>query len=247
MQVAAPLDEPCSLRAILYDLFGTLVPTGGRDARIRNLEEMANVLKVRTDTFAERWLGSSDSRDQGAMGSLEETIRILATESGGRPTRTEVRRAVELKLDFTRRLLASCELTLPSLGALRNAGFRLAVVSNTAEDTVRLWSVTPLASRFEVAVFSCVEGLRKPDPRIYRISLSKLGLDPADCAFVGDGGDHELSGAKSVGLHTFLYRYPCEGEGFAFRPGADDRWSGPRVNNLLELLRFCPLVTREWR
>jgi FMN phosphatase YigB (HAD superfamily) len=39
---------------------------------------------------------------------------------------------------------------------------------------------------FDVSVFSAEEGTRKPDPEIYRLALSRLGVAPAEAIFVDD-------------------------------------------------------------
>ena len=53
----------------------------------------------------------------------------------------------------------------------------------------------------------------KPDPEIYLLSLSRLGVTPSDALFVGDGGSRELEGAKAVGMKTvcteYLVRHPA--------------------------------------
>ena len=47
-------------------------------------------------------------------------------------------------------------------------------------------------------------GVLKPDPLIYRAALDALGLIPGEAAYVGDGGDGELRGARRLGLRTVL-------------------------------------------
>lgn len=47
-------------------------------------------------------------------------------------------------------------------------------------------------------------GVLKPDPLIYRAALDALGVAPGEAAFVGDGRDHELLGARRLGLRAVL-------------------------------------------
>jgi hypothetical protein len=62
---------------------------------------------------------------------------------------------------------------------------------------------------FDVVIESAVVGLRKPDPRIYELVLSKLGVDAADAVFLDDlginlkparrdGHDHHQGGRSST-------------------------------------------------
>lgn len=52
---------------------------------------------------------------------------------------------------------------------------------------------------FEVVVDSSEVGMRKPDPRIYRLTCERLGVAPARTAFVDDIEDNVV-GARNVGL-----------------------------------------------
>jgi putative hydrolase of the HAD superfamily len=221
--------------AIIFDLFGTLIPTGSQSSRKANLEDMARVLGVDPEAFSRRWFESFDGRARGRTGDVVETIRGFVTEMGANPSSESVERAVDLRLRYVRTLFDAGQSSLPALDTLRARGFRLALVSDTSEDTVRLWPSTELATRFEIAVFSCVEGVRKPDRRIFRAVLERLRLEPSACAFVGDGGSSELSGAGAAGLTAFQYCFP-EDRGGAYRVDAEVGWRGPRLTEILDLL-----------
>ena len=54
---------------------------------------------------------------------------------------------------------------------------------------------------FDVVVESAVEGMRKPDPRIYELALERLGVDPADAVFLDDIGAN-LKPARAMGMTT---------------------------------------------
>jgi putative hydrolase of the HAD superfamily len=225
---------------LLLDLFGTLIPTGDQVARAQNLEEMARALGTDADVFTQRWTESFDARAKGKLGSLEETIERLASDNGVRPDPAAVARALAVRMRFSRRLLAAIAPTiLAALDAFRAVGVRLALVSDASEETVRLWPETALASRFDATVFSCLEGIRKPDPRVYGRALERIGLPAARCGYVGDGGSHELTGAEAVGLETYCYRFPGESEATAFRVEEDTEWRGTRLRDLRELLPLC--------
>jgi putative hydrolase of the HAD superfamily len=221
---------------VLLDLFGTLIPAGPRGRRAPHLYAMARVLEADPDLFEEQWVKSFGDRVTGRLGDLGETIRHIARLQGVAPSSERVHQAAEIRLDFTRSLLESCAPVLPALDALRSAGFRLAVVSDTSEEPPRLWPSTALGRRIETTVFSCQEGFCKPDPRIYRLALERLGLPAARCVFVGDGGSRELSGAESVGIPAFLYRFPEETAGPDARYDPDRAWRGTVLRDLRELI-----------
>ena len=69
----------------------------------------------------------------------------------------------------------------------------------------------PLLSRhfdfinvFDVSVFSCEVGMRKPDPNIFRVILEKMGVGAENAIFIDDMPSN-VEGAKSAGLHAIRY------------------------------------------
>ncbi len=94
--------------------------------------------------------------------------------------------------------------SVAAVRALRDAGLRLALVSNASSAEVAAWEDSPLADLFDAAVFSCYCGSRKPEPGIYSAALAALELDAAECLFVGDGGSDEHRGARALGFTTVL-------------------------------------------
>lgn len=52
---------------------------------------------------------------------------------------------------------------------------------------------------FDAVVISGEVGLRKPDPEIFHLTVSKLGLDPPECVFVDDFQSN-IAGAEAVGM-----------------------------------------------
>ena len=54
---------------------------------------------------------------------------------------------------------------------------------------------------FDSVCMSCELGVKKPDVRIFNICMEKLGVEPEECIYVGDGGSYELETARSIGMH----------------------------------------------
>jgi putative hydrolase of the HAD superfamily len=197
---------------------------------------MARTLQVDPVVFERDWAECFGPRVSGELGSLEETIRRVAERQGMEPSSDRVEQALQIRLSFTRRHLEACGPVLPELDALRDAGVRLAVVSDASEEAPRLWPSTALGRRFEATVFSCEEGFCKPDPRMYHLALERLGLPAERCAFVGDGGSNELTGATAVGLAAFLYRFPGDRGNPDSRYLPDTEWKGQPLSSLRDLL-----------
>ena len=48
---------------------------------------------------------------------------------------------------------------------------------------------------------SCELGVKKPDTAIFEKCMKDLGLEAAECLYIGDGGSLELETAQAVGMH----------------------------------------------
>ncbi len=70
-----------------------------------------------------------------------------------------------------------------------------------ARDSVRAGAVQAVMDLFDLVVESSVEGIRKPDPRIYQITCERLGVDPARAVFLDDLGIN-LKPAAALGMQT---------------------------------------------
>ncbi|GAA4201322.1 HAD family hydrolase [Actinocatenispora rupis] len=217
-------------RAILFDLFGTLVPGDTNAERDETSRRIAAVLGVDPTRFAAEVRASRRDRFTGHLGDIPETVRTLAERVGGNPTPAAVDSAVRQRLALTRRQLVPGPGVLDALDRLRGDGWRLALVTNCSAETAQLWRETEFVTRFELAVFSSTLGHAKPDPRAYLAAVVALNLPPASCAFVGDGASGELPGAVALGLPTVLAATPLAD------PDVDTAdWAGPRITSLSEL------------
>ncbi len=57
---------------------------------------------------------------------------------------------------------------------------------------------------FDDLVFSTDVGLRKPNPKIFKIALSNLDVEPSDAAFVGNSLQADIKGALGIGMLAIL-------------------------------------------
>ena len=58
---------------------------------------------------------------------------------------------------------------------------------------------------FDVTIFSAEVGLVKPDARIYRLTLEKLGVEPEEAVFVDDFIEN-VEGAQAVGMKAIHFK-----------------------------------------
>ena len=101
--------------------------------------------------------------------------------------------------------------SLAAIGALREGGTRVALVSNCSFDTPPLIERLELAREFDAIILSFEVGILKPDPGIYEAALSSLGDIPPEEALFVDDQPAFCDGATAVGLDTRLIRRSSSG------------------------------------
>jgi putative hydrolase of the HAD superfamily len=195
-------------RAILFDLFFTLIDPL-KDEFFRESEYA--VLNVERSVF-EGW--NEVDYDMRASGKIRGPYNVFRHIVRGQTIdEALLLRAADARLERIRRALWGVEeQKLALLTKVRELGFRICLVSNADDMDKHHWLHSPLRACFDQAIFSCDAGLLKPDPRIYRLALDRLGLEPetpaakhsAQCFYVGDGGHQELRGAEEAGMTTVL-------------------------------------------
>lgn len=94
--------------------------------------------------------------------------------------------------------------TIGALERLRRGGYRLAVVSNSDGRAEEGLEAAGLRGFFECVIDSQLVGFEKPDPRIFRAALDRLGLVPAEALYVGDIYEVDVVGARRAGMEVVL-------------------------------------------
>src|SRR5207302_1315443 len=85
------------------------------------------------------------------------------------------------------------------------AGYRTALVTNNVAEFGDGWrQLIPVDELFELVVDSSQVGVRKPDPRIFRLALEQLdGVRPEQAVFLDDF-EANVAGARQVGMHGIV-------------------------------------------
>lgn len=222
------------IRAVVFDLFGTLVHEFPRSDWDAWLDVSAAAMEADPEAFRRAWEATAVERQTGRLGDIEENLRTVAARAGAWPSDAQLAEALEARAGLYRKWFVPRPGAEEVLAELRDRGMPTALLSMCAPDTPSLWRTSPLAGAVDVEVFSCEVGFRKPDAEIYLLACDRVGVEPSSCLYVGDGSYRELTGASSVGMRAVLIRDPAESDTVVLRPDADD-WAGERVQHLTEV------------
>jgi putative hydrolase of the HAD superfamily len=217
-----------AIRAVVFDLFGTLIDDSPPADYGRFLAETAEKLGADPELFADAWNRNDVAR---YTSPVEECFGALCAELGI-TDRARIDAALGLRVERLRALLVPRPDAVSTLHELRARGFRLGMISNATSELSGLWAQTAFAPLFDAVLFSADERMMKPDRRLYERMAGLLGVETEECLFVGDGAYRELQGAAEAGMTPVLIRAPHD----EWEHEGTIGWDGRRVSALSDVL-----------
>jgi epoxide hydrolase-like predicted phosphatase len=89
---------------------------------------------------------------------------------------------------------------------LKGSGYRMAMLTNNVREWEPLWrSMLPVDEIFETVVDSGFVGCRKPESKIYAMTLERIGIAPEACLFIDDV-EVNCEGAQRAGINAVHFR-----------------------------------------
>jgi beta-phosphoglucomutase len=190
----------CKIDAILFDMDGVLI-----DAREWHYEALNLAL-------APFGLGIDRDAHLATYDGLPTRIKLdMLTKSRGLPRNLHAfvnRMKQKHTVDMVGQRCHPMFQHQYALAQLKNAGYKLAVCSNSIRQTLELMMQRSGLDRFLDLMLSNEDVTKpKPDPEIYFSAMSRLGLVPAQCLIVEDN-EHGIRAARATGAHVLAVGCP---------------------------------------
>jgi phosphoglycolate phosphatase len=228
-----PVSFPIPVKAVLFDLDGTLVDTGPDLAAAVNrmLAELGRA-PVAVSTVLP-WVGN---------GMARLVKRALTGDMQSEPDPASFERGVaSFKKHYAANLAVDSRPypgTLDALMQLKARGFRLACVTNKpAMFTVPLLAQLGMNGYFGSVVSGDTLTARKPDPEPLMHACRELGIAPGEAVMVGDSAN-DIAAARAAGM-------PAVAVSYGYNHGQDVRTLNADrvVDSLAELPQYLSLST----
>ena len=203
MSNASSIDRP--LRAVIFDLGGVVLgsPLHAIRRYERSLEIPENAINrvVMETAPAGAW-------HQLERGEIDMSTFYTSFEgecaAAGHP--------IDARAMFVEMAIAAKPrpAMLRAIERIKEEGLRVAALTNNwaSEESQADSGTRALSEFFHEFVESSVEGLRKPDPRIYELVCNRLGVAPTETAFLDDIGAN-LKPARKMGMTTIRVDEPA--------------------------------------
>jgi len=184
------------IRAIIFDFGGVLMRTATPLPR-RKLEQRFG---LPPDGASKLVFGSSlwDKAQLGRFNSAEFWAEV------GRQLGLNAEELAEFRQAFWAGDRLDEEL-VALIRHLRDTGYHTALLSNGPASLLQHLEQLGIADSFDVIVASGCEGLMKPDPAIFELTLSRVGVTAEEAVFVDDSRVN-VAAARQVGLQATRFR-----------------------------------------
>ena len=183
------------IKAIIFD-FGRVITAQKPLSLFRSYEKE---LGLDPDTINSIMFGSQAWQDT-LLGrkTTEEFWHLIGPELGLK-TADEVNR-------FRRRYHADEAINEAVLDLIRKlrGRYKLAILSNSPPDLTRWLVDWEMRDLFEVVFCSGDEGMIKPDPAAFKLTLERLGVEPGKAVFIDDTPEH-VEAARKLGIQGIIF------------------------------------------
>ena len=195
------------IKAIIFDVGGVLVlgvklKRSKYDGMLHHTkihEYIAKKLKISLD----QWF---DAIDTTYAKTIEGKIsRAKALKIIAKNTKVSVKKLEKIVLKAYRKNFKQNKQLFKKAFELKKQGYKIAVLSDQWYLSKEALMPSKLYKRFDEVVVSCDVGVRKPNPKIYKLILKKLKLPAKQTLFI-DNQEWNNNPAKKLGMKTILYK-----------------------------------------
>jgi putative hydrolase of the HAD superfamily len=162
-------------------------------------EDLGKAMRAITEEDGENPLYAMERGEMAEVDFLERVNDGLEPLLGHRP---ELHRFREVYFEA----LHPNEPMIELMRELKAGGRRMAMLTNNVREWEPVWRpMLPVDEIFETVVDSGFVGVRKPEARIYELTLERLGLPAEACLFVDDL-EPNIEGARAAGMIAVHFR-----------------------------------------
>jgi len=152
-------------KAVLFDLFGTLIDPPPMPVYRQMVSDVAAALGTTFEVLNDPWMSINDGRLDGSFESSEGDILAAAKLVGLEVSGSQMAQCMDVRRSITRKFLTPKPGVLEMLDELTGMDLALGLVTDCVYDVPAVWAETDFFPYFSAAHYSCVTHIRKPDPR----------------------------------------------------------------------------------
>jgi putative hydrolase of the HAD superfamily len=174
------------------------------------MDALQDAIRRKSDWF---WSDAERFR-QGRLNLAEARRQVLcaALESLGATDTSVAAEIARLRTEMHEARIAPFPGAIDVLQQLRDGGVRMGMITNGSSEKQRAKILRhSLEPFFDCIVIEGEFGCGKPDERVFRHALARLGVSPADTWMVGDNLHHDIAPAQALGISGIWHDFRGQG------------------------------------
>lgn len=183
-----------SLRAVIFD-YGKVLSLPPTE---EDWKALASATDLPVETLEHRYWEFRDGYDRKEVSAAEYWAKVAGREL----SENELTELISMDdAQWTR----VNEDMLHLARQLKEAGVKIAILSNMQTDMLKVMRAKfDWLGEFDVQMYSCENGLVKPESQAYLECARQLGVDPGQALFFDDK-EKNIRGAEKTGMHALLF------------------------------------------
>jgi putative hydrolase of the HAD superfamily len=165
---------------------------------------------ITTETLGKAMQAASEANADNPLfemerGEISETLFLEKLTAGLEPLLGHAPELHRFKEIYFEALQPNAEM-IELMRELKETGYRMAMLTNNVREWEPLWrAMLPVDEIFETVVDSGFVGCRKPESRIYELTLERIDTPAETCLFVDDV-EVNIEGARRAGMSAVHFR-----------------------------------------
>lgn len=204
----APIEPPCPITAVLFDVHSTLLDQGSAEewldaALVQSGRSLDDDHRVDLESFLDRVWEGARVRDPGSSRDLSHADHYRVFHELLEHAPSVDRELGDALYDTMLDTWHAYDDAVPVLTALADMGIAVGLLSNVGVSIRPVLEREGLTVGVSAITLSCEVGVVKPNPAIFHHCLESLGVTAADAVMVGDSG-HDDVGGTALGMRTLV-------------------------------------------
>jgi len=170
---------------------------GFRDIGVH--EYISRKLKISVD----QWFDAIDTIYALAIEGKISESKLMNTIA--KNTKTTTQKLKKIVIKAYRKNFKQNKQLFKQAFKLKKLGYKIAILSDQWHLSKESLMVNKRYKKFNLSVVSCDVGMRKPNPKIYKLTINKLKYKPVECIFI-DNQKWNTEPAKKLGIKPILFK-----------------------------------------
>ncbi|MEK6906601.1 MAG: HAD family phosphatase [Nanoarchaeota archaeon] len=194
------------IKALIFDIGGVLVLSKSQTVSYKRYKRtlgVHNYIVKKLNISIDQWFDAIDRTYTLAIEgkiSKEKALNLISKNLN-----ISVKKLENLLIKAYRDNFKQNKFLYNIVSKLKKQGYKVAILSDQWQVSKKAVISESQIKQFDVSVVSCDVGIRKPNPKIYFLTLKRLNLKPNQTVFI-DNQSWNIKPAKKIGMNTILFK-----------------------------------------